>query len=257
MSKPLQKVTRAVSIFDAHCPEVDWTTFAAILDYVRQNPVDILVWGGDQIDCGSISHHNKNKPLFRPRGQMKRDLETFRTRLLEPIDAALKPGTKKVWLTGNHEDWAAQLIEEMPELDGLLDFPEYLNLAKRGYDVRPQGGHFKHGRLKWIHGDVLTGGQAAPRKALDTYVESIVFGHFHAFASATKTLPRSARHKWQAWATGCVGRLDAKYLKNRPTGWMNGFGITEFYGSQGYFNHYPVTVVNGRFAFGGKVYGGR
>ena len=250
----MKTVLTAVSAFDAHYPVIDRPTWGAVLDFVKRVPVGLFVFGGDNLDCGSISHHTKGKPLFRKQGQMKKDLEGFRSTLLEPIEKLLPKDAVKVWLTGNHEDWAAQLIEEQPELDGLLDFPVYLNLIKRGWLVKPQGGHFQRGHLKWIHGDVLTGGANAARRALDTYVESVVFGHFHAFSSATKVLPHSSKYKWQAWATGCVGALNATYLKNRPTGWLNGFSITEFYG-RGYFSHYPVTVFNGRFAYGAKLYG--
>jgi hypothetical protein len=248
-------VVTAVSAFDIHYPHTDKGTWLAILDFVRRNKVGVFIFGGDNLDCGSISHHTKGKPIFRPRGGMKRDLDGFRSEILAPIEALLPKDCVKVWLTGNHEDWAEQLIEEQPELEGMLDFPSYLSLRERGWIVKPQGGHFKHGHLKFIHGDVLSGGQAAPRKALDTFVESVVFGHFHAFSSATKVLPDSAKYKWQAWATGCVGKLDASYLKRRPTGWLNGFNITEFYGTTGHFSHFPVTVFNGRFAYGGKQYG--
>lgn len=253
----MKPVLTAVSAFDIHYPHLKTKggTWSAILDFVRRNKVGLFVFGGDNLDCGSISHHTKSKPLFRPRGQMLRDLEGFRRVCLDPVEKLLPRDCIKVWLTGNHEDWASQLIEEQPELEGLLDFPRYLGLEDRGWLVKPQGGHFQQGKLKYLHGDVLTGGQAAPRKALDTFVESVTFGHFHSFASATKTLPHSRKYKWQAWATGCVGELDASYLKNKPTGWMNGFNITEFYGEQGHFSHFPVTVFNGRFAYGGKLYG--
>ena len=251
----MNTVTRAVSLFDIHHPLVDWPTLNAALDFLKRERVDILILGGDNLDCGPISRHTKGKPLLRPRGQMKRDLDTFDAKVLRAAEKALAKTAVKVWLTGNHEDWAAQLIEEQPELEGLLDFPAYLRLKERGWTVKPQGGHFKHGHLKWIHGDVLTGnGVTACKKALDTYVESVVFGHFHTFASATKVLPHSAKYKWRAWTTGCVGRLDHAYLKKAPTGWLNGFAITEFYGN-GLFSHYPVTVFNGRFAYGGKLYG--
>jgi hypothetical protein len=249
------KVLTAVSAFDAHYPHVDKPTWLAILDFVKKTKPEMFIFGGDNLDCAAISHHNKNKPMYRPQGQMRKDLDGFRREMLDPLEKALPRNAKKIWLTGNHEDWLAQLIEEQPELDGLLSIPDYLRLKERGWDVKPQGGHFKHGHLKFIHGDVLTGGQAAPGKALNTYVESIVHGHFHAFASATKILPHSAKYKWQAWGMGCVGRLDASYLKKRPTGWLTGFGVTEFYGSQGRFNHIPLTVFNGGFAYGGRYYG--
>jgi hypothetical protein len=250
------EVLTAVSAFDSHCPHVDWKTWGAVTDYTKKNrdKVGVFVFGGDNVDCGSISHHTKGKPIFRPRGGFKAELDLFRSRMLDPIDKILKPGTEKIFFEGNHEFWLRQLLEEQPELEGMLDIASYLELEARGWKFVPQGGHYKRGHLKWIHGDVLTGGQNAPRKALDTYVESIVFGHFHAFASATKVLPHSAKYKWQAWATGCIGRLDASYLKRKPTGWLSGFALTEFYGNSGNFNHFPITVFNGRFAYGGKLY---
>jgi hypothetical protein len=248
---------RFVSLFDIHHPMVDWPTLHAAFDFLKRERVDGIIFGGDNLDCGAISHHTKGKPLLRPRGQMKHDLDSFNRKVLTPAEKLLKPGALKVWLTGNHEDWASQLIEEQPELEGLLDFPVYLNLHERGWVVKPQGGAFKFGHLKWIHGDVLSGnGISACVRALNTYVESIAFGHFHTGASATKVLPldHSQKGKWQAWAMGCVGKLDHAYLKKAPTGWLNQIAITEFYGD-GMFNHYPVTVIKGRFAYGGKVYG--
>ena len=248
-----QPVLTAVSLFDIHYPKVDKRTFAAALDFLQRNKVGLFILGGDNLDCEAISHHTKNKPKYRPEGRMKQDLDGFRRDILVQVEKLLPKTCIKVWLTGNHEAWADQLLEEQPELDGLLDFPGYLGLEASGWLVKPQGGHYRHGHLKYLHGDVLTGGQNAPRRALDTYVESVVFGHFHAFSSATKVLPHSAKYKWQAWSTGCVGKTDASYLKSRATGWLNGFGVTEFYGRN--FSHYPVTVFNGRFAYGGKLYG--
>ncbi len=256
----MKAITRAVSLFDIHHPLVDWPTLNAALDFMNRERVDIVVLGGDNLDCGPISRHTKGKPMLRPRGQMKADLDSFNTKVLTPIEKAIRRNHKeaiKVWLTGNHEDWAAQLIEEQPELEGLLDFPAYLNLARRGWTVKGQGEAFKHGHLKWLHGDTLSGnGITACKRALDTYVESVIFGHFHTAASATKVLPmdHSQKGKWQAWTMGCVGRLDHAYLKKAPTGWLNQIGITEFYGS-GMFTHYPCTVIKGSFAYGGKVFG--
>lgn len=250
------RVLTAVSYFDAHYPKVHRPTWQACLDFCRSNRVGIFVFGGDNLDCGAISHHTKGKPKLRPTGQMKADLDGFRREMLDKLDPLLPHGCVKVWLTGNHEDWLSQMLEEQPELDGLLSFTEYLELEKRGWIVKPQGGHFKHGKLKWIHGDVVTGsGINAVRNALNTYVENIVMGHGHTAASATKTLPHSNRHKWQAWMMGTGGELDHGYLKNKPTGWLNQFGITEFHGPRGLFNHYPVTVFGRSFAFGGRVYG--
>ena len=246
---------RFVSLFDIHHPHVDWPTLRAAFDFMSKERVDGLIFGGDNLDCGPISRHTKSKPLFRPRGQMKKDLDSFNAKVLRPAEKLLRKDAIKVWLTGNHEDWASQLIEEQPELEGLLDFPAYLHLQERGFTVFPQGGIYKQGHANFIHGDVLPGtGVRACQKALDIYVSCLIFGHGHTAANATKTLPHGAKWRYQAWSMGCVGKLDHHYLKKSPTGWINQIGITEFYGS-GFFNHFPVTVFNGHFAYGGKVYG--
>lgn len=249
-------VTRALSLFDIHHPLTDWPTINAALDFMRRERVDIFILGGDNLDCGPISRHTKSKPLFRPRGQMKKDLDSFDAKVLTVAEKLLPKTAQKVWLTGNHEDWAQQLIEEQPELEGLLDFPAYLRLHERGWAVFPQGGIFKHGHLSYLHGDVLPStGVRACQRALDIYVTSVVFGHGHTAASATKTLPHKARRIYQAWSMGLCGGRDAHhYTKKAPTGWVNQVGITEFYGS-GMFTHYPATVMQGHFAYGGKLYG--
>lgn len=243
----------AVSAFDIHYPETDFPTLRAILDFCRRNRVGLFVLGGDNLHCESVSRHSKGKPKYRTLGQMKRELDGFRRYVLEPLERVLPKNCEKIWLTGNHEDWLAQMFEEQPELEGLIDFCQYLQLEKRGWTVLKQGEHFKKGHLKWIHGDVL-GGSNHINKALNTFVENLVYGHFHTSANGTKVLPHSKRHKWQAWAMGCVGKLDSGYLKNRATGWLNQFGVTEFR-QGGMFNHYPVTVFNGVCSYGGRLYG--
>jgi hypothetical protein len=250
----LKTILTAVSAFDIHYPETDFPTWKAIVDFCKRNRVGLFVFGGDNLHCESISRHTKGKAKFKTLGQMKRELDGFRKHILEPIERVLPANCEKVWLTGNHEDWLEQMYEEQPELSGLIDFAEYLELTQRGWTVKPQGGSFKKGHLKYIHGDVLSGNHT--EKALNTYVENIVYGHFHTAASGTKILPHTKKHKWQAWAQGCVGRLDSSYLKNRATGWLNQFGITEFRRG-GFFNHYPVTLFGGRFSYGGKLYGAK
>lgn len=246
----------AFSAFDIHFPEVDYPTWNAGLDFLarNRNRVKLVVLGGDNLHCESISHHTKGKPKFKTFGQMKRELDGFRRYVLDPLEKRLTKQCEKVWLTGNHEDWLEQMFEEQPELAGLIDFASYLGLEERGWTVKRQGGSFKKGHLKWIHGDVLSGNHV--QKALNTYVENIVYGHFHTGASGTKILPHTKKHKWQAWAMGCVGRLDSGYLKNRPTGWLNQLGITEFR-KGGFFNHFPCTCFGGQFSYGGVTYGRR
>jgi hypothetical protein len=246
----------AVSVFDTHYPEWDQSVWAAARNFIKRNrkKVRLVVLGGDNLHCESISHHSKGKGKYRTLGQMKRELDGFKREVLEPLERVVSNKCRLVWLTGNHEDWLEQMFEEQPELAGLIDFPTQLGLSERGWIIKRQGDHFKHGHLKWIHGDVLSGNHI--NKALNTYVENTMYGHFHTGASGTKVLPHSKQHKWQAWAIGCAGKLDSGYLKHRPTGWLNQIAITEFR-ERGLFNNYPVTLFDGQFVYGGARYGGQ
>jgi len=252
----MSKILTAVSVFDTHYPEWDARVWAAARNFIKRNRVDIVVLGGDNLHCESISHHSKGKGQYRTLGQMKRELDGFKKEVLDPLYRVVRKDTMLVWLTGNHEDWLRQMFEEEPQLAGLIDFPSYLGLRDR-WIVKGQGDHFKFGKLKWIHGDVVPGsGVNAVRNALNIYVENLVMGHGHGANSASKVLPHSKGQKWQSWMIGSAGSLDSKYLRGKPTGWINQIAITEFR-ARGFFNMYPVTMFNGQFSYGGKLYGGR
>lgn len=250
----MSRIFTAVAGFDLHFPETDWKTWRALLAFLRHVQPSLFVAGGDWLNCESISPHTKGKPGRRERGQMKREFEGFDRKILRPLEAALPESCHKVYLIGNHEDWLRQLEEEQPELEGMLGLEPNLRLTERGWEVIECGKSFSHGKLTYIHGDVLKGGQHN-RKALEQYCCNILYGHFHTASSQTKILPHDKKHKWMSWSSPILGKLDQNYLRNAPTGWVNGFNVIEYH-DNGMFNLYPVVVMNGQFIYGGKVFRG-
>src|ERR1035441_2680281 len=124
---------RYVLAYDIHYPEFDRGAWNCLLDYTRRNKVDGFIFGGDQLDLSCISHHNATKPLYRPKGALKSNLDGFKREVLDPIDEAIGPKADKRFLMGNHEAWLTeQLAETNPELDGMLDLAEYLDLESSG-----------------------------------------------------------------------------------------------------------------------------
>src|ERR1700756_1132178 len=109
------EVRRWVIGHHLHSPKYDRPTFLSMLALMRDIRPHGFIFGGDQFDNAEISHPNKNKPLYQERGSYKRTTERFDRDILRPIEAAMGKG-EKVWLTGNHDDWERQLIEEHPEL---------------------------------------------------------------------------------------------------------------------------------------------
>jgi predicted phosphodiesterase len=250
-----------VCLFDIHHPKVHKPTLNAAREFIACNRSKVagVYLGGDQFDNEEISHHNSNKPLYKPAGSYDRNTRSFDAQVLTPIEEIIPRGVEKIWQIGNHDDWEYQFIESHPELQGTIERPILLNLEKRGWQVIPCGGSYEIGKLTLIHGETLSGvgNQASgyhAKKAVETYAGSVLYGHMHAPQSYTKVLPHHRTDKWQGTCSPIVGATNPGYLRNRPTAWLNGFTIVETHGN-GLFNVYPVIVVDGQFSFAGQVYG--
>lgn len=248
-----------VCLFDIHYPKYDKRTFNAAMQFIKASKPAGVLLGGDQLDNEEISHHNRNKPLYRERASYKRNSEGFDRDILKPLEQAVG-NAEKIWVIGNHCDWERQLIEENPELEGIIERPELLQLEKRGWKIIPLGHAYKLGELNVIHGEILTGignqaGAFPAKKAIEYYAGNVLAGHTHAPQSFTKISPVEVKKKYMAWISPIIGACNPSYLRNRPTAWLNGFTIVELR-DKGLFNLYPVVVIDGIFSYGGKEYKG-
>lgn len=244
---------------DLHFPQYCKKTFDAMMEFIKDVRPAGFIFGGDQFNNDEISHHTKGKPLYRERASFKRNTDKFDELVLRPLEKALGK-VPKVWIIGNHDDWERQLIEEQPELEGIIERTDSLRLSERGWLIVPLGHAYKLGELNVIHGEILTGignqaGRYPAAKALEIYSSNVLAGHTHAPQSMAKISPVETRKKDMAWIAPILGLCNPAYNRNRPTAWINGFTIVEVRG-QGMFNLYPVTVFDGKFSYGGKEYGG-
>jgi hypothetical protein len=248
-----------VAYYDLHYPKWDVPTFRALEHFLRENKVAGFIFGGDQLDLESISHHTKGKPLYRPPKSYLRDIEGFEKDILGPIEKLLPPTATKIWHIGNHERFEFDLVEEHPELDGLVDHTRHFKLEQRGWKIIPLGHSNKIGKLTTCHGEILTGignqaGAFPAKKAVELYGTSVLAGHTHSPQSFCKISPVEHIQKWMAWIAPIGGKTNPGYLRNRATAWLNGLVIIELQ-ADGLFNLYPCIVSKGRFAYGGKIYG--
>jgi hypothetical protein len=191
-----------VCLYDIHFPQYDKKTFRAVLSFLRKNEVHGLLLGGDALDLGCVSHWNKDLPGTKPKGELKSDLDGFDKEILQPIEALLPRGCKKVFLTGNHERFLElDISESMPELDGMLDYKLYLRLAERGFKVVPWGGDYQIGELLCIHGEVVgSGGGNADKKAVEIYCQIFLWATGTSCRQARNAAPPTQRKKC---AVGC------------------------------------------------------
>jgi hypothetical protein len=250
-----------VLAYDTHWPQTDTPTAHALLDFLEHVPVDGFTFGGDQFHFDCISHHTKGKGLYRLPGSYRREIETFDQQFLSQVEARLRPDAAKVWHIGNHERFEDDLIEEQPELQGIVDHTRILRLEERGWQVVPLGHCSRIGKLVVIHGEGLTGignqaGMYPSRKAVDLYGAPVVAGHTHAPQSFTKICAVEHTQKHMGWIAPILGRVNPTYLRNRPTAWLNGFVLVELMPNNN-FNLYTIIVTKGKFSFAGHIYGGK
>jgi hypothetical protein len=250
-----------VSLADIHYPKVHKPTLEAVKDFIGKNEVDGLIYQGDQLDMENISHHTKGKPFFRNKRGYISDINGFRKVVLDPIEALLSKKCKKYWIIGNHERFEQDLIECQPELEGLVNHVKLLELVERGYQIIPLGHSLQIGKLNVVHGEILSGignqmGTFPAKKAVLLYAGNVLAAHSHAPQMYTQISPVEHTQKWQGYIAPILGATNPGYLKNRPTAWLNGFSIIESH-PDGSFNLYLVNIINGKFSYGGKSYGGK
>lgn len=229
-----------------------------MLELVKDIKPHGFIFGGDQFDNAEISHHNTNKPLYKERRGYLKNQEDFDEKILNPLEKALGLCDKR-WLIGNHDFWEFEFVETHPELEGLIDRPTALGLDRRGWDVIPIGHSTRLGELTVIHGELLTGignqaGMYPSRKAVELYGTNVLAGHTHAPQSYSKVSPVDQKKKYMGWIAPILGSTNAAYLRNRPTAWVNGFSLVEIQ-PNGNFNLNIIIVSDGKFAYGGKLYG--
>ena len=219
------------------------------LDFAKDFKPDHVILGGDILDCGLISHHNHGKPGAVEGFRLLGDAKELKTAIIDPLEA-LKPKSL-TYITGNHEDWLADLTDKIPALEGIVDLRSVLGLGKK-WKVVPIGESHKLGKLTFIHGDQVKGGEHSAKWATVAYEANVRFGHHHTFQTYTKTSALELNGH-TGIAVPCLCKKNPKYGGGSPNRWMQGFLWGYVTGPT--FNDYVTVVVDGRATINGKQYG--
>lgn len=223
----------------------------AVLAFASDFRPHHVVLGGDIADCGAISHHNRGKPRLTEGLRLLEDFQGLRKELLTPLEA-LQPESLTYHI-GNHEDWINQLVDEYPGLEGVVDVESGLGLDR--WTVIPQGGVSRLGKLHFIHGDQVKGGQHPAKWAVETFERSIRFGHFHTFQAFSKTNAIDLKDVRTGVAVPALCRRDLQYAKGTPNRASIGF-LWGYIHADGSFNDYVSFICNNRFYALGRTYKG-
>jgi hypothetical protein len=260
----MSDVKKIVALFDTHFgfqrvgkkkrPIHNVKAIDAVMQFIDDFKPDYLVHGGDGIDCGAISHWNKHKKKTAEGLRLIDDVQAARTQMLDPLARILPAHAKKIYHLGNHEDWLEDLLEEYPGLEQLVDVDILLGLTENNWQIIPQGGVSKIGKLYFAHGDNV-GGQHVAHQAVTQYERSIRIGHHHTYQTATKISAIDITDSRTGVAVPCLCNLGPSYGRNKPNRWINGF-LVGYVFPDGSFNDSVVIIVDGRFHFNGRTYKG-
>jgi metallophosphoesterase superfamily enzyme len=209
---------------------------------------DVWIIGGDWLDCGAVSHHNAHKPRATEGMRLAEDAAECYKAAIAPIAAS-----EKVFIIGNHEAWIEQLLDEHPGLEGVVSTEKLLHLES--WKVIPQGGYFNLGKLTFIHGDTVSGGEHVAKAAVTNYERSVRFGHFHTHQTFTKNSALEYKHAKTGMAVPCLCTKAPKYGKGKPNKWVQGF-LYGYIEDSGHYADYVALILNGRAIVNGKVYKG-
>lgn len=235
-------------------PLHDEKAIQAMLAFASDFKPDIWIEGGDNLDCGPVSHWLKDKKISLKDLDLSKDIQAYSSLVLNPVnDLMNRKGTQRYWMKGNHEGWLNQFGELHPGMASLVDVTHLLPLSK--WTVVEEGDYVKLGKLHFIHGDTLKGGARVAADAVARYEHSIRFGHFHTYQVATKYSMLDARHTKTGVAVPGLCRRNPAYLEGRPNQWMQGFNYGYIH-DDGTFTDYVPIIVNGRFSAEGRTYSG-
>jgi metallophosphoesterase superfamily enzyme len=249
-----------VALFDSHwgyerknghkVPLHDEKAINVALRFVKEFEPDHIILGGDILDCGSISHHNHGKPGAVEGFRLMGDAKELRKALITPLEAV---GAKTLtYIVGNHEDWLTDLVNMIPALEGIVDVRSLLDLGQK-WKVVPQGESHRLGKLVFIHGDQVKGGEHSAKWATAAFEANVRFGHHHTYQVYTKTSALESNGH-TGIAVPCLCRKNPNYGGGSPNRWMQGFLWGYVNGPENRFNDYVSIIINGTTIVNDKVY---
>jgi len=251
-------------LFDPHIQTLPdgnggWKPYTAraldtALEFGKWWKPDETITGHDFMEFAPISYWNKRRKLEMEGRRLHTDFQ-YANQVLDKICAFTKK--KIVFQPGNHDRWLDDYIQERPVLDGLINQHALLKCKERGIEYMPFDKIYKVGKASFIHAFLKprtnTTKYHSARMAED-YGASIFYGHWHSHQVFTRitwdTKPNTAV------AIGCLSDLNPGWMRNSPNNWVNQLLFMEF-DKQGHFSWFAPIMIDGKFIYQGKIFGGK
>jgi predicted phosphodiesterase len=218
------------------------------LEALRDLRPDVIILGGDILDCGAISHWNEGKPRQVESLRFLRDLQECQKDFIAPLESL--GASKLVYIKGNHERFVEDLLDRFPGLEGAFSVEEGLKLGAK-WKVIPVGGAFQLDKLVFIHGDQIRGTARPSKWAVEAYEKNIRFGHFHRYEVTSKISALDNQSK-TGISVPCLMKRSPAYQGGAPNRWQQGFLWGDSYKDA--FWDQVAIIVNGKVLIGSYLY---
>lgn len=239
-------IKRIAILPDCHLSTKSDEPYEVVKKFLKSYKPDEIVLLGDFMDCEALSHWTKDKLRGIDGRKYKHECD-FANKELDKLQKLTK---KITYLEGNHEAWVEQYIDRNPEMEGLIEIPNQLNLKKRNIKWYPYNSLYKIGHCYLTHGSYAT--KYHTQKHLQAFGCNLVYGHVHRPQSDMINMKQI--EPTMAYALGCLCNHEPSYMKGKPANWMHGFGILEVDTNDGTFNLTPINIINNKFIYNGVVY---
>jgi predicted phosphodiesterase len=242
------RTTRILICPDVHIPYQDPVAWECFLRVAEQWKPDILVLLGDVVDFYQVSVHPKD-----PTRKI-----TFQEEIAATNQELGRVGALKVpevvYCEGNHETRLQRMLTaQAPQLVGMVDVRDLLQVDRRGWTWVPYGTHHRIGKLHFTH-DIGHCGVYAARQSSMAFGHNIIFGHTHRAGAHYESTVNGDRHV--AWMMGWLGDPSAIDYQHRAKVMRNsqhGFGIAHLDQHGNGWVHF-VPIIEGTCVVDGVVY---
>ena len=224
----------------------------AVNKFAQDFQPDILILGGDQLNCGPISHWHKGKPRLDEGLRLRDEYHLLIDNILEPYNKV----PEIIWLNGNHEEWIEDHIISNPSLAGLVEPKQYFSGIYNNVKFQDHGAIYKLGKLYFTHGDTIlkASNYVNPAEALlrQTRV-NIRCGHLHSYFVASDFNTIASKDIHTSIVVPAMCQTEMFYMDRKPNKCLNGF-LYGYIQDNGNFNDYVVVAVNNKFVINGVKY---
>ena len=172
----------------------------------------------------------------------------FQKDILDKLDDILPKKCERHWMEGNHEYRVELLSQSSPQMEGLVEPENNLDLSK--YKMTGYNKHINFGKLYIIHGDHYNIHFA--KKNLQEYNTNIFCFHTHKLQCHSKCSPVDKQPK-VSYGVPCMCDLNPLWMRNRPSSWMNGFLVFYVLPNNNFHFEIPL-VIGGKSIIQGKLY---